>query len=75
MGDGGGIMPLTDLTRNRVVLVSSSAFRGQVIHRAPLNPLCEKDANPLSTCPFQSDPAPAGWKAPAFDDRALPQAT
>ena len=75
MGDGGFIFQLTDVTRNRRVLVTSSAFRCLVIHRAPLNPSCEKDGNPLQSCQFRSDAEPTGWKAPTFDDRAWPQAT
>ena len=75
MGDGGFIFQLTEVARNRKVLLSTSAFRCLVIHRAPLNPSCEKDTNPLQSCQFRSDPEPTGWKAAAFDDRAWPLAT
>lgn len=75
IGDGGFIFQLTDVTRNTLVLVSSSAWRCTVIHKAPLNPSCEKDAAPLQSCRWQSDPEPAGWKAATFDDRAWPLAT
>ena len=75
MGDGGFIFQLTDVGRNRKVLLTTTAFRCLVIHRAPLNPSCEKDANPLQSCQFRSDPEPTGWKAAGFDDRGWPQAT
>jgi hypothetical protein len=75
IGDGGFIFQLTDVTRNAVVLVSTSAWRCQVVHKAPLNPSCEKDASPLQSCRWQSDPEPAGWKAPTFNDASWPSAT
>lgn len=75
MGDGGFIFQLTDVTHNKVVLLSSSAFRCLVIHKAPLNPTCEKDPNPLQSCQFRSDPEPTGWKNAGFNDRAWPNAT
>ncbi len=75
IGDGGFAFQLTDVTRNVKVLVSSSAWRCLVIHKAPLNPSCEKDANPLQSCRWQSDPEPSGWKLAAFDDAGWPFAT
>lgn len=75
IGDGGFILQLTDVTRNVKVLVSTSAWRCLVIHKAPLNPSCEKDPNPLQSCRWQSDPEPTGWKLAAFDDAGWPFAT
>ncbi|MBH9577289.1 hypothetical protein [Inhella proteolytica] len=67
IGDGGMIMQITDLQTGKVVAVSSSAMRCTVLHKAPLNPSCEKDRNPSSTCLFRNLPEPAGWKSPDLD--------
>jgi len=67
MGDGGFIMQITDQTNGRVVATSSAGCKCLVIHKAPLNPTCEKDSNPLLTCRFQSDPEPADWKRAGYD--------
>lgn len=75
MGDGGFIFQLTDQQRGEVVHASSAAWRCTVIHKAPLNKTCEKDAQPERTCLSQIDPEPAGWKDPAFDDSGWSPAT
>lgn len=67
MGDGGFIMQITDTTTNKIVAVSSTAFRCLVIHKAPLNPTCEKDANPLATCQSKIIDEPIGWKNVGFN--------
>ena len=46
-----------------------------MIHRAPLNPSCEKDPDPDATCRFESVAAAAKWAAAAFDDRTWAKAT
>ena len=38
-----------------------------VIHRAPLNPECEKAADPNTACQFESTEAPPGWADAEFD--------
>ncbi|MEI6739049.1 MAG: hypothetical protein WCK74_01935 [Gemmatimonadaceae bacterium] len=75
IGDGGFIFQLTDVTHNKPVLVSSSAFKCLVVQKAPLNPSCEKDANPLQSCQAMTLAEPAGWKAASFNDSAWPAAT
>jgi hypothetical protein len=67
IGDGGFIMQVTDVATGRVVAVSDTAMRCLVVHRAPLNPSCEKSPNPTATCQAQIVPEPAGWKSPGFD--------
>ena len=42
MGDGGLIAQITDVGTGKVVAVTNSGWRLKVIHRAPLNPECEK---------------------------------
>lgn len=75
MGDGGFSFQLTDTTTGKVVLVSDESWRCHVIQKAPLNPSCEKDPNPLQTCQHASEPEPEGWKAPGFDDAGWEKAT
>lgn len=67
LGDGGFIMQVTDVATGAIAAVSSTATRCLVIHKAPLNPSCEHDANPIATCQFLSLAEPAGWKSTGFD--------
>ncbi|MYB75571.1 MAG: hypothetical protein F4X83_00415 [Chloroflexi bacterium] len=67
MGDGGIIAQITDLSTGKVVAVTNSGWKVLVIHRAPLNPDCEKAANPDTACRFEKTEAPAGWTSAGFD--------
>ena len=67
MGDGGIIAQITDLSTGKVVAVTNSAWQVLVIHRAPLNPDCEKSSNPDTACRFEKSEAPAGWTSADFD--------
>lgn len=75
MGDGGFIMQMTDVATGRVVAVSDSGMRCLVIHKAPLNPSCEKAPAPATACQSQVLPEPTGWKSPGFDTSSWPAAT
>lgn len=75
IGDGGFIMQITDTSTNKVVAISSSAFKCLVIQKAPLNPGCEKDANPSATCRSRIDPEPVGWKGAGYDVSGWENAT
>lgn len=75
MGDGGLIAQITDTSTGKVVAVTNADWKTLVIQRAPLNPSCEKDADPDATCRFESIDAPANWTAAAFDDRTWTKAT
>ncbi len=66
MGDGGIIAQITDLSTGRIVAVSNSGWQVLVIHRAPLNPECEKAANPDTACRFEKTDAPPGWTSAGF---------
>ena len=73
MGDGGFIMQLTDTSTGDVVAVSDSAFACLVIHEAPLDKACEREANPVAgtaPCEFMEISEPDGWKSADFDDSA-----
>ena len=67
MGDGGIIAQITDLSTGNVVAVTNNGWQVLVIHRAPLNPECEKAANPDTACRFEKTAAPAGWTSADFD--------
>ncbi|MDP3653425.1 MAG: hypothetical protein Q8R67_17295 [Rhodoferax sp.] len=75
MGDGGFVMQVTDTTTGKVVAVSNAAMRCLVLHKAPLNPGCARDRNPMETCQIKTTAEPAGWKAAAFDTTAWERAT
>lgn len=75
MGDGGFIMQITDTSTGRVVAVSSTAFRCLVVHKAPLNPTCEKDSNPSITCLSRIVEEPPGWKSAGHDVSSWEAAT
>ena len=75
MGDGGIIAQITDLSTGKVVAVTNSAWQVLVIHRAPLNPECEKAANPDTACRFERTDAPAGWTSADFDAGSWTPAT
>ena len=75
MGDGGFIAQITDTQTGKVVGVSSAAWKCLVIHKAPTNPSCEKDANPEVTCQAEIAEEPAGWKDAGYDFSAWASAT
>ena len=75
MGDGGLIAQVTDLGTGEVVAASSSDWSALVVHRAPLNTECERDADPDSTCEFSIIETPADWAAASFDDSSWSNAT
>ena len=67
MGDGGIIAQITDVGTGKVVAVTNGSWQLMVIHRAPLNPECEKAADPNTACRFESTEAPPGWAGADFD--------
>jgi hypothetical protein len=75
MGDGGVIVQVTDVASGKVVAATTAAWKTLVVHRAPLDTTCEKDAEPLKTCTFSSTPKPSNWTTPSFDDSAWEAAT
>ncbi|MGJ8647165.1 MAG: YHYH protein [Marinomonas colpomeniae] len=78
MGDGGFIMQLTDTDKNEVVAVSDSSWKCEVLHKAPLNKLCESESNPIAGegyCTFMSKEAPDNWLQNGFDDSSWKNAT
>ena len=74
IGDGGFIFQLFEAVSGRRAEVSGAHWRCLPIHRAPLNPSCEKDPHPSQTCQIASQPEPPGWREASFDDGAWPAA-
>ena len=72
IGDGGLKAQFTDLASGKIIAVTNQNAKVLVIHKAPLEPACAKEANPVagqSPCAFMSILEPNGWKSADFDDR------
>ncbi len=67
MGDGGIIAQFTDLNTGKFVAVTNNEWKVLVIHRAPLNPDCEKASDPNTACRFEKSEAPSDWAGAGFD--------
>ena len=74
MGDGGIVAQFTDTPTGRVVATTSSAWRGLVIHQAPLNKSCEKSSKPEIDCTSRIASEPSGWTQTTFNDSSWPTA-
>lgn len=68
MGDGGFIAQFTDTTTGKIVATTTSAWKGFVTFRAPLNADCVTSTEPDTTCTHEILPEPDGWTSPSFDD-------
>jgi len=68
IGDGGFIAQFTNTSTGKVVAYTSSAWRGYVIHQAPLNVSCEKSKTPTTECQSKIQAEPSGWSQKTFDD-------
>ena len=75
MGDGGLIAQITNVNTGKVVAVTNSGWKLKVIHRAPLNPACEKARDPDTACKFERTEAPPDWASNDFDDGSWIAAT
>lgn len=78
MGDGGFIMQVTDTDTNQVISVTDSSWKCEVLHRAPLNKLCEQESDPVAGegyCTFMSKQAPNNWLKADFNDSSWASAT
>jgi hypothetical protein len=75
MGDGGIVAQFTDTATGRVVATTSSAWRGLVIHQAPLNKSCEKSKTPDTECTSRISAEPAGWSQASFNDSSWSSAS
>ncbi len=75
MGDGGFIAQISETQSGEIVATTSEEWRGLVIHKAPLNPECEKSSQPLKECEASIAEEPADWQAKDFDDSSWATAT
>lgn len=75
MGDGGLIAQITDTATGEIVDVTDGTWSALVIHRAPLNPECESDTEPTTTCQSEISAAPDDWTTVDFDDTGWNTAT
>ena len=75
LGDGGLIAQFTETATATVVAVTSSAWRGLVIHTAPLNVGCASSGQPEVDCESLIGVEPDGWAEPGFDDSTWTSAT
>lgn len=75
IGDGGFVAQITETSTGRVVATTSSAWRGLVIHQAPLNTSCEKSSNPVVDCTSRISAEPSDWTQPSFSDASWSDAT
>jgi hypothetical protein len=60
------------------VAVSNSDWKCEVLHKAPLNKLCESETNPIAGqgyCTFMSKDAPEDWLQSGFNDSDWANAT
>lgn len=78
MGDGGFIAQFTNADTGELIAVTDANWSGLVIHTAPLDETCAKEANPVAgqgPCGFTALAEPSGWKAASFDDSSWAKAT
>lgn len=77
MGDGGVVVQIKD-GAGKTVAVSSAAWRCLVVHSAPLDKSCAREANPVAgegACTFEVKETPAGWDRAGFDASNWPPAS
>jgi hypothetical protein len=77
MGDGGVIVQIKDGS-DATVAVSNAEWRCLVVHSAPLDKSCEREANPVAgegACAFQVREKPDGWDQAGFDASDWPKAS
>ncbi len=75
IGDGGFIAQIRESETGELVAATSSDWRGYVVHKAPLNPDCEKSRRPLDECVSRILDEPEGWRMAGFDDSNWVRAT
>ena len=72
IGDGGLKAQFTDVATGKIIAVTDQNAKVMVIHKAPLEPACAKEANPVAgqgACRFTSMLEPSDWKSAGFADR------
>lgn len=78
MGDGGFIAQFTNAQTGEIIAVTDSNWSCMVIHIAPLDKACEREANPVAgtmPCGFTSLEEPTGWMDANYNDASWSGAT
>ena len=78
IGDGGFVAQFTDVASGKIIAVTNQNAKVLVVHKAPLNPACAKEANPIAgqgRCSFTATLEPGTWKKSDFDDSAWSNAS
>ncbi|MEO1657010.1 MAG: PEBP family protein [Pseudomonadota bacterium] len=75
IGDGGFIAQIKETESQSLIAATSDKWRGYSIHKAPLNPECEKSQQPLQDCEWLILPEPDDWPLADFDDSEWVTAT
>lgn len=78
LGDGGLIAQFTNAETGELIAVTNSDWKCLVIHKAPLDENCAREANPMAgkkPCEFVKLEEPKDWKSPKFDDSKWAKAT
>jgi hypothetical protein len=77
MGDGGAIAQIHD-ANGGLVAVTDSEWQCLVIHKAPLDPACADESDPVAgegACAFEITEEPEGWDTADFDASGWTAAT
>ena len=75
IGDGGLIFQIKETVSKKLVAVSDGSWKAFVQNVAPLNPECEKSANPDNDCKYKNTAIASSWAASTFKDSAWSYAT
>jgi hypothetical protein len=78
IGDGGFVAQFTDTATGKIIAVTNEKAKVMVVHKAPLNSACAKEANPIAgqgMCMFTFTLEPSTWKKSDFNDTAWSNAS
>lgn len=78
VGDGGAIAQFHDAATGKLMAVTNTKWRCQVVHYAPISDNCAKMRNPqpgVGACASRVTAVSPDWIKPGFDDKGWPVAT
>lgn len=68
IGDAGFILQILETKTGKVAAATNSAWKSQVLFKAPLNPECVSSKTPLTDCKSSTVTAPSGWYGTKYSD-------
>lgn len=68
IGDAGLILQILETKTGKVAAATNSAWKSQVLFKAPLNPECVTSKTPLIDCKSSTISAPSGWYGTKYSD-------